>query len=167
MLDMYAPVDGAPLTLGANRGASGIDGTIASAAGFAAGHQRPLVLLIGDLAFLHDLNSLAIVKQSAVPITISVLNNNGGNIFSLLPIAKHRDVFQDYFITPHDLSFGATAEQFGLSYDMCRSMGAFKTAFENHVHNEQSSIIELAIDREAGPAQMRKIATSIRERLDD
>ena len=64
-VDMYADHKGKSVVVGANRGASGIDGTVASACGFAAGLGRPVTLLTGDLALLYDLNSLAMLKTSA------------------------------------------------------------------------------------------------------
>ena len=88
-LDTYAAAGGAPVPVAANRGASGIDGTVATAAGFARGLGRPVTLLIGDLALLHDLNSLAMLRD--VPVVVVVLNNDGGGIFSFLPVARHKD----------------------------------------------------------------------------
>src|SRR5690606_27538878 len=59
MMQQFARRDGPGVPVGANRGASGIDGILSSAAGFAAGHDRPTTVLVGDQAFLHDLNALA------------------------------------------------------------------------------------------------------------
>ena len=61
-----------------NRGASGIDGLIASAAGYARGLDKPVTLMIGDLAALHDLNSLGMLRDLPVPLIIVLLNNGGG-----------------------------------------------------------------------------------------
>ena len=77
-----------------NRGVSGIDGIISTAAGFATGHLRPATLMIGDIAFLHDLNALSLLGTLPVPMQIIVLNNNGGAIFSFLPVAECHDVFE-------------------------------------------------------------------------
>lgn len=166
MLDMYADPAGEPLVVQANRGASGIDGTIASAAGYANGSEKPVVLVIGDLAFLHDLNSLDQVRRSAVPITVVLLNNDGANIFSLLPIAGHEDVFEKYFRTPHGLTFEAAAKQFELPHSRVDSLSQFRDTFSSNLAMNRSSIIEVSIDPEAGPAQMRKIADAIRGQLD-
>lgn len=166
MFDMYADPAGTPVNIQANRGASGIDGTIASAAGYAAGSGKPVVLVIGDLAFLHDLNSLELVARSEIPIMIVLLNNNGGNIFSLLPVAKHTDVFEQYFITPHHRTFEASARQFDLPYERIDSLSQFGETFAAQVMTGTSTLLELIIDRDAGPAQMRKIADAIRGQLD-
>ncbi|MEA1981772.1 MAG: 2-succinyl-5-enolpyruvyl-6-hydroxy-3-cyclohexene-1-carboxylic-acid synthase, partial [candidate division Zixibacteria bacterium] len=80
--DSYGSPEGSSIIFGSNRGASGIDGTIASAVGFAKAHNKSLTLLIGDLAFLHDMNSLPLLKQLFHPATVVIVNNNGGGIFS-------------------------------------------------------------------------------------
>jgi 2-succinyl-5-enolpyruvyl-6-hydroxy-3-cyclohexene-1-carboxylate synthase len=90
-LDMYGQLPGrlgltAPVAC--NRGASGIDGVVSCAAGFAAGLQRPATLLVGDVSFLHDANGLLTLQnqQRDVPLTIVLINNSGGGIFHFLPI---------------------------------------------------------------------------------
>ena len=120
-LDTYAAAGGAPVPVAANRGASGIDGTVATAAGFARGLERPVTLLIGDLALLHDLNSLAMLRD--VPVVVVVLNNDGGGIFSFLPVAEHKEFFEPYFGTPQGVGFGPAAEMFGLDYEQPRKPG--------------------------------------------
>jgi 2-succinyl-5-enolpyruvyl-6-hydroxy-3-cyclohexene-1-carboxylate synthase len=116
LLDMYAPSLGRIVEIAANRGASGIDGALASACGYAIGLEQPVALLIGDLALLHDLNSLALAAQSPYPVTIIVLNNNGGRIFEHLPIAEHSDLCGQFFVAPHGYTFEHAARMFGLSY---------------------------------------------------
>ena len=113
-VDMFADGSGNPCWVGANRGASGIDGTIASGvgAGFAAGSRA--TILCGDLALLHDLNSLALLGSRSDIVV--VVNNDGGGIFSFLPIAEHTELFEPWFGTPHGYSFEAAAGMFGLRY---------------------------------------------------
>ncbi|MEM1093392.1 MAG: 2-succinyl-5-enolpyruvyl-6-hydroxy-3-cyclohexene-1-carboxylic-acid synthase [Bacteroidota bacterium] len=130
----------------ANRGASGIDGTVASAVGLAVGLQRPVTLLMGDLALLHDLNALALVRSSPQPITIVVINNDGGGIFSFLPIAQHEDVFEPYFGTPHGLDFAHAAAQFGLRYHRPTTTEAFTAAYCESLATG-SAVIEVQTDR--------------------
>lgn len=76
-----------PIAVFANRGVSGIDGNIASAIGIATSMDKPLIAILGDLASLHDLNSLLQINSSA-PVLYIIVNNGGGGIFSFLPIAK-------------------------------------------------------------------------------
>ncbi len=90
-LDTFAATGGAPLPVAANRGASGIDGTVATTAGFSRGLGAPVTLVLGDLSLLHDLNSLAMLRDLSV--TVVVINNDGGGIFSFLPVAGHQEFF--------------------------------------------------------------------------
>lgn len=79
-----------PNPVAANRGASGIDGVLSAAAGFAAGLRGPATLVIGDLSFLHDTNGLMLVRAQpqGAPLTVVLVNNGGGGIFSFLPVAE-------------------------------------------------------------------------------
>ncbi len=97
-MDMFAAKSGKSLVITANRGASGIDGNIAAAAGFAKGLGRECTAIIGDLTFLHDLNSLAMIKDLNQPFVLVVLNNNGGAIFSFLPISGFKQGFEKFVI---------------------------------------------------------------------
>lgn len=91
-----------------NRGASGIDGLISTAVGFAVGSNKHVFCVVGDISFLHDTNGLALLNQRAwrKPMTIIVVNNHGGAIFSLLPVAKTTSpqILEKFFYTSHDIS---------------------------------------------------------------
>jgi 2-succinyl-5-enolpyruvyl-6-hydroxy-3-cyclohexene-1-carboxylate synthase len=105
-------------TVFANRGLSGIDGNIATAAGIARGEKKPTVALLGDLATLHDLNSLALVASSPFPLILIILNNGGGDIFSYLPLAKRisEELLDRYFSLNHLWTFSQAAALFGIPY---------------------------------------------------
>ncbi len=141
-MDMYADPRGNQVPVGTNRGASGIDGLIASAAGFATGLERPVTLLIGDLAFLHDLSSLALLQKSSQPLIIVLINNRGGGIFSFLPIAKFADVF-DYFETPHEFSFKNAADLFKIAYFSPQTRNDFVQTYRRAIAKEQTALIEV------------------------
>jgi 2-succinyl-5-enolpyruvyl-6-hydroxy-3-cyclohexene-1-carboxylate synthase len=145
-LDTYATAGGAPVPIAANRGASGIDGTVATAAGFARGLGRPVTLLLGDLALLHDLNSLAMLRD--VPVVVVVLNNDGGGIFSFLPVAKHREFFEPYFGTPQGVGFEPAAEMFGLQYERPGTAEEFVEVYRGACARMSSTMIEVRTDRE-------------------
>lgn len=142
-MDMFADPSGPSVRLACNRGVSGIDGTIASAAGFAAGLDAPVVLLIGDLAFLHDMNSLMQIKSLRQPLLIVLVNNHGGGIFNFLPVAQYPDVFIKYFTTPHEYSFENTAKQFDLDFYKPGDMRQFAEMWSTALANHRSAIIQL------------------------
>jgi len=165
-MDMYADSSGSSIPVEYNRGASGIDGTIASAAGYANGIKKPVTLLIGDLAFLHDLNSLSLVKNSKFPLTIVLLNNDGGGIFSFLPISNIGPTFEKYFGTPHGLSFQKSAEQFDIKYICPKTIDEFKKQFRSSQKSRSSSIIEIKTGRKANFEMHQRISSAIKSELD-
>jgi 2-succinyl-5-enolpyruvyl-6-hydroxy-3-cyclohexene-1-carboxylate synthase len=146
------------LDVGVNRGASGIDGVIASATGFADSTDRPTTLVIGDVAFLHDLNSLHALRagktskeaqaQKIHPLTTIILNNDGGGIFSFLPISKHGDdvSFDEFFGTPtHTFSFEAGSKAFGIPFQRVSSSESFGQAYSGAMRSGEPSIIEAEV----------------------
>ncbi|OGX07996.1 MAG: 2-succinyl-5-enolpyruvyl-6-hydroxy-3-cyclohexene-1-carboxylic-acid synthase, partial [Omnitrophica WOR_2 bacterium GWA2_47_8] len=147
-VDMYAAVTNKQLTIESNRGASGIDGTIASATGFLNGINKPATLLIGDLAFLHDLNSLALLQKTKHPLVIVVLNNNGGGIFSFLPVAQTTPHFEKYFGTSHGLNFKAVRDLFDLNYANPKTKKDFTREYAKAFRQSRSTIIEITTGRE-------------------
>jgi len=148
-LDAFACINGPAVSVAANRGASGIDGTVASAAGFCHGLSKPITLLIGDLALLHDLNSLSLVSRRQHPIVIVVINNGGGGIFSFLPVHKQSKHFESFFAAPHNYTFRGTAEMFGLAYATPSSSSEFVTAYRRAQRQDRSTIIEVRTERES------------------
>ncbi len=158
-LDTYATTDGAPVPVAANRGASGIDGTVATTAGFARGLGRPVTLLIGDLALLHDLNSLAMLRD--LRVVVVVLNNDGGGIFSFLPVARHEEFFESYFGTPQGVGFGPAAAMFGLDYERPRTTHEFLEAYRAACSRDGSTLIEVKTDREENVALHRELLAGI------
>ncbi len=128
--DMFIFPDEGNVLVMANRGVSGIDGNIATAVGAATALKQPLVALLGDMASLHDLNSLALVKQSPVPIFLVIINNNGGGIFSFLPVAEKKAALDSLFATEHSYSFKAAAELFSLPFFSSSSIEELKTAWQ-------------------------------------
>ena len=90
----------------ANRGAAGIDGSASTALGIAAADpSRTVALYTGDLALLHDLSGLAAATRLGLHLIAVCVDNDGGEIFSLLPVADRvpADDFERLFRTPHGL----------------------------------------------------------------
>ena len=158
-LDTFAAPEGAPVPVAANRGASGIDGTVATAAGFARGTGRPVTLLIGDLALLHDLNSLALLRE--LPAVVVVLNNDGGAIFSFLPVARHKAFFDPYFGTPQGVGFEHAAAMFGLGYEGPSSATEFLEKYRAACARTTPTLIEVRTDREENVALHRELLEEI------
>jgi 2-succinyl-5-enolpyruvyl-6-hydroxy-3-cyclohexene-1-carboxylate synthase len=137
------------LRVGANRGTSGIEGAIASATGFAVGLQAPVTVIVGDLSSLHDLNSFALLQQASLPVIVVIINNDGGGIFSFLPISESTQIFDTYFGTPHGLEFQYAAAMFKLDYYHPHNSDALIDAYQQALTNHRSAIIEVTTDRTA------------------
>jgi 2-succinyl-5-enolpyruvyl-6-hydroxy-3-cyclohexene-1-carboxylate synthase len=114
-LEWYgAPRDG--LRVLANRGANGIDGVVSTAVGVALATDAHVTVLVGDVAFLHDTNALLGLASRELDMTIVVVDNRGGGIFSFLPQASElgADTFEPLFGTPHDVDLIALARAHGI-----------------------------------------------------
>lgn len=128
-----------------NRGVNGIDGIISTAAGVATAKKKHLFLLIGDLAFFHDMNGLQIVKDLQLPITIVVLNNNGGGIFSFLPQNELEPaLFEPLFSTPLNLELAKVADLYNGDYKRPLSMMEFEEAIIQSRKAPTWTLIEVA-----------------------
>jgi 2-succinyl-5-enolpyruvyl-6-hydroxy-3-cyclohexene-1-carboxylate synthase len=163
-MDMFGVPDGTSLRVLANRGASGIDGCIATAVGVADETAQPLTAIVGDIACLHDLNSLALLNRA--PVTLIVVNNDGGGIFSFLPIAEFEDIFESHFGTPHGLHFEHAASMFGISYHRPSGHLKFEEVYYEAVQSRESALIEVNTDRQDNAKIHRKIEDAIREHLE-
>ena len=122
-----------------NRGASGIDGLVATAAGVVKVNQNPLLMLIGDTSLLYDLNSLALLTHNLTPMVIVVTNNDGGAIFDLLPVPEQQK--QSLYQMPHGFSFEYAAAQFQLGYAAPETLNGYQTIIEQHFEQGQGTLI--------------------------
>lgn len=132
----------------ANRGTNGIDGVVSSALGAAATSTKRVTLIIGDLSFYHDLNGLLAAKQYALNITILLVNNNGGGIFSFLPQAQEEKHFETLFGTPLNIEFQPMIEAYGGKYSIARSKEELKEKFAESYQSSGLSVIEVKTNRQ-------------------
>ena len=138
-----------------NRGVNGIDGLNSTAAGIAVGTGRPITLLIGDLAFFHDLTGIEMFRRYKLPVTVILLNNNGGGIFSFLP--QHQLPTQDFstiFRTPQDLNFKYIADFYDFDYACPNDI----SSFVHHLNRSGQQIIEVN-DTQESPVEVWRSLT--------
>ena len=165
-LDQFGRPNAKQISVYANRGASGIDGTISSALGAAAANPDiPLTLVIGDLAFYHDMNGLLAIKRLGIKATIVVVNNDGGGIFYRLPIAKFDPPFTDLFATPHGLKFEAAAQLYGLDYTVAHDRESFRRAYTAGQTSQSATIIEVLTSAEHDLKRRNEIVQRVLERM--
>jgi len=133
----------------ANRGANGIDGVVSSALGCSAVSNKTVYLLIGDLAFFHDMNGLMMAKHYELDMVIVVINNNGGGIFSFLPQASESgEVFEDLFGTPLDYEVERVAQLYEAHYFKATHQKAFDDALRQAQSLKGLRMIEAVTNRQ-------------------
>ncbi len=145
----------------ANRGANGIDGTISTAFGVAAGSDGPVVLLLGDVTFAHDLGGLLAAHRLRLPLTIVLIDNGGGGIFDFLPVASQRDAFEEHVATPTGLDPAIAAELFGLHHRLVGDVPAFRAALDHGLASDGVTLIEVRSDRHANVRLHRRITDAV------
>jgi len=157
-VELYLPArEDGPRVL-SNRGANGIDGTVSSAFGAAAAADGPVVLLIGDVALAHDIGGLLAGRRLGLPLTIVLLNNDGGGIFHFLPVAGQSDAFEEHVATPHGLDFSHAASLYGCGFERPKTLTELREAVETSVRGPKTTIIEVRTDRVANLELHRRAA---------
>lgn len=150
------------IKIAANRGANGIDGTISSAFGMAM-TGKPTTLLTGDLTLFHDMNGLMLSHQAHVPLTIVVVNNQGGGIFSFLPQAAAKAYFEPMFGTPLPIVIERIARLYDAEY---KSVDDLNLLYELvHKPATRLRIIEVKSNREQNVVAHQKLTQAIKEAL--
>ena len=162
-VETFWPARDAPPRALSHRGANGIDGTVSGALGAAAGGAGPVVLLIGDVALAYDLGALASATRLGLSLTIVLLNNDGGGIFSFLPVARERDAFEEHVATPHGLDFGRAAALYGCAYTRADDPAALRTALD--AAGDGVALIEVRTDRDENVALHRRVWAAVADAL--
>jgi 2-succinyl-5-enolpyruvyl-6-hydroxy-3-cyclohexene-1-carboxylate synthase len=156
------------LRVHANRGANGIDGVVSTAVGVAAGSDAPGTALVGDIAFLHDANALLGLASRRLDLTIVVVDNRGGAIFSflsqkdLLPVER----FEQLFGTPHDVDLAALAVVHGLPALTVHDADGLVPALAAASSAPGTHVVVVRTDREANVALHRELAAAVARALD-
>ncbi|MCC5644017.1 2-succinyl-5-enolpyruvyl-6-hydroxy-3-cyclohexene-1-carboxylic-acid synthase [Nostoc sp. CHAB 5824] len=130
-----------------NRGANGIDGTLSTALGIAH-RQQSSVMLTGDLALLHDTNGFLIRNKFVGHLTILLINNNGGGIFEMLPIAKFDPPFEEFFGTPQDIDFAQLCATYNVQHELITSWEQLQQKL-NPLPTQGIRVLELQTNRKA------------------
>jgi 2-succinyl-5-enolpyruvyl-6-hydroxy-3-cyclohexene-1-carboxylate synthase len=154
-----------PVRIAGNRGANGIDGLVSTALGFSAAGIKT-VLVIGDLSFYHDMNGLLMAKRCKLDLTVVLVNNDGGGIFSFLSqAALDESRFEALFGTPTGLDFAHAARLYGGEHARPADWDGFRRAFADAMDAGGLRIIEVRTDRAANVEQHRRAWRAVAERL--
>ncbi|RUL56561.1 2-succinyl-5-enolpyruvyl-6-hydroxy-3-cyclohexene-1-carboxylic-acid synthase [Lysinibacillus antri] len=150
----------------ANRGANGIDGVMSTALGFSQGRpNREMYLLIGDLAFLHDVNALIATRYQQCNITVIVLNNDGGGIFSYLSQSSVEQYYEELFGTPTALQFKDVANMYDMEYIQIDSYNELNIFFDKE-NEKPLRLVEIFTDRQQNVTAHRKLWQQIHAELE-
>lgn len=156
--------DGGPRVL-SNRGANGIDGTVAAALGAAAAGDGPVVLHVGDVALAYDLTALISARRLGLDLTIVLVNNDGGGIFHFLPVAGETDAFEEHVATPHGLDFAAAAAAFGARHALVGTPAQLRAQLARATGERGVDVLEVRTNREANVALHRRVWDALSEAL--
>jgi 2-succinyl-5-enolpyruvyl-6-hydroxy-3-cyclohexene-1-carboxylate synthase len=170
-VEWYGPARG-DVRVVANRGANGIDGTLATILGVAAGGAgqpgAATVGLVGDLAFLHDAGALVGAADRDLDAVIVVVDNGGGGIFSFLPqaTAVAAPVHERLFGTPHTVDLVALADVHGLPATELSRAGDLAPAVRSHLEAGGISVLVLRTDRRTNVEVHDEIHAAVARALD-
>jgi 2-succinyl-5-enolpyruvyl-6-hydroxy-3-cyclohexene-1-carboxylate synthase len=165
-VDTFGGTSSRPIRVFGNRGTNGIDGIVSAALGTAATGQ-PAIALVGDVSMFHDLNALGTAAQLDLPLTIVVINNDGGGIFHFLP-QRDPDVldpltFEKYLGTPHGTDFVAIATALGLeAYNVDE---ADELARLISTVGDKPRLVQVRTERDANVELHHKIAAAVAKAL--
>ena len=162
-LEWYAP-QRLDITVHANRGANGIDGVVSTAIGVASSGV-PTVALVGDIAFLHDSSALIALVRRGLALTIVVVDNDGGGIFSFLGQADALDAdrFEQLFGTPHGTDCAALARAHGLTAVEAPTPVALSRAL---ARVSGTTVIVVKTDRRANVTLHRALNDAVRRAIE-
>jgi 2-succinyl-5-enolpyruvyl-6-hydroxy-3-cyclohexene-1-carboxylate synthase len=155
-LDYFWGPSNRGLVVSFSRGANGIDGTLSTALGAAHRADRPVFLLTGDLAFLHDSNGLMLAGEIQGGLTVILINNSGGGIFEHLPVAQFNPPFERYFATPQSVDFAALCAAHGLAHRAVNDFEEWESAW-SEPQGSVVRVIEVRTDRRKDAATRKRL----------
>ena len=158
LIDAFAQLpEGYPVY--SNRGASGIDGLLSTAAGVQRATARSTLAIVGDISALYDLNALALLRHASAPFVLLVVNNNGGQIFSLLPTpAEERERF---YCMPQNVNFSHAAAMFELGYQNPASWQALEEAVKRAWLRPGTTIVEITVPETEGAQTLQHLLAQV------
>ena len=163
-VNLYWPRHNRQIDIFSNRGASGIDGMVSSALGVAAASGSPVVLLLGDLSLLHDLSGVLAAVRLGLPLVTVVVDNDGGGIFSFLPIAEQGDEvrFREVFHTPHGADMSALLSGLGVAHAAVDTPEELLDEVGAGLARSGPTVIEVALDAAESVARHREVDAAVR-----
>jgi len=169
-VDTFCRPGSADVDILCQRGANGIDGIVAGAAGSAAAQEGPVTVLVGDVSFLHDLTGLALAGRTGVPVVVVVVNNNGGRIFEQLPLASVTGLppaVMEHVTTPHDAQLEHAALLFGHRYGAAQSPRELAELMDDAYVTRGCTVVEAKVSAHGAAEQHRRVFAGVAAAVDE
>ncbi|MFM7201706.1 MAG: 2-succinyl-5-enolpyruvyl-6-hydroxy-3-cyclohexene-1-carboxylic-acid synthase, partial [Myxococcota bacterium] len=167
-VDLYARARQGLGPILSQRGANGIDGLIAGAVGASHRLKKPLVALLGDVTFLHDAMSLSLLATVQAPLVVVVINNGGGRIFELLPVARVPSLVGEalkYWTTPPSVQLDKLVEAFGLTHRRVEQVGSLTRTLKAALKKNEGMVLEVVVDGTQTAAFSGRCRTQVSQAL--
>ena len=162
-VDSYCRASSADFHVLSQRGASGIDGLISGAAGVASIARDPVVLLIGDISFLHDVGGLLLASAAHVPLIIVVVNNGGGRIFEQLPVGRAvPEAIMRHFTTPQDCVIEHAAKLYRHEFARAETPSDFHSALAAAYRCTGCTVIEAVVPPHGAQEDRTRVLAALR-----
>ncbi|KMJ57710.1 2-succinyl-5-enolpyruvyl-6-hydroxy-3-cyclohexene-1-carboxylate synthase [Bacillus sp. LL01] len=163
-VDTFLHSNDKKLAVLANRGANGIDGVVSTALA-ASNAYKNLVLVIGDLSFYHDMNGLLAAKLEKLNVTIVLVNNNGGGIFSFLPQSKVEKHFETLFGTPTHMDYEHAVRLYDGKYTPAPNWHDFRAAVVDSLNRGGLKVIEVPTNRKENEELHRELWKNVSQEM--
>lgn len=166
-IDRFVRGGGAARTVLSQRGANGIDGLVSGALGAAITSERPVVAIVGDVSFVHDLNALVSARAVRQPLVVVVIDNGGGRIFETLPIAgtpSGREAMP-LFTTPHEIDLASIVRAMGVACTETRRASETRAAVAGAIAGRGVHVVRAIVDPDDATRSFRALSSAIADSL--
>ena len=147
-----------------NRGAAGIDGSTSTAIGMASQTDKLVTLITGDVSFLYDSNALW-NQYKKKNFKIIVINNKGGNIFSLIPGPESTGLLEDYFVTHIPVSIEHLCSAYGIGYYRAQNETELSSGLEQCYADPNCALMEVQTDPSTNTQVWKDYFTTIKNKF--
>lgn len=160
LLDAFVPAGERGLHVASQRGANGIDGLVAGAAGSALAFGRPTLLVLGDVSVAHDLGGLAAARLVKSPFVVLVIDNGGGRIFDHLPVARlygEQSERAELWLTPPQLALEHAGPLFGIPYGAPRGLDELRAALHRAWDHPGATLLHVRVAQESARSTLQRL----------
>ncbi len=149
------------------RGANGIDGVVSTAVGVARGGRRPVLALLGDVSFLHDVGALYAARDTNNPMAIVVIDNQGGRIFEQLPVSTCIEPERlVHWTTPHTLDLAAAGAVYDIQTSVPTDIESLKIQVKIALASPGAKLIVVRVDPSSARTGASSLAKAIEEAIE-